>query len=522
MHWKDMTLREQVFQTIVAASRVIRKEESIEKFFEKYPVGGLYFTKGAVPDLAPVMESGTTGGASDYLLRCKAASRYPLIVCADGANIDGDGKHLPPSSALGATGDEELAYRAGRAVGMQMNYNHVDWVLGPCIDLAMFRANDTISPQMTDDPALNARLFGAYIRGVQDMGIAACAKHFPGLGTHHVNFHYGPGQNVLDMDTWHKTYGVTYRSAFENGVLTVMTSHLTLAAYDSGEEGKAPPICTYSEKLTVGLLKKELGFRGAVVTDALCMGGLASGDQVMDAVNAFKSGADFLLWAPMEAGERIVEMIEAGEIPMSRLEDALTRIWRVRQALGMTDSDRKEMPADKALVDDTFLEIQRRAIALERNSDGILPLRPDKTRKILLIANTPDEGGAEKLQPLCEMLRARGFEVDFRRYLLSCWEDQIKEMTEGYDLVMQLISVPFTVGVFPDCASTTWAFHLVPKEKRMVVNFSLPYFFDDYYPEDHTFVNANQTVQKDSLELLAKTLTGELPFEGKTPFKLFH
>ena len=158
MDWRKMTLREQVFQTIVAKAREIRKEGSVEAFFAKYPVGGLYYTKGSVPDLAPVMEAGTTGGAEDYVLACKRASRYPLIVCADGANIGKNGKKLPDPSALGATRDAALAYDTGRAIGMQMNYNHIDWVLGPCIDLAMNRVKDTTSGTMTDDPALNCEL----------------------------------------------------------------------------------------------------------------------------------------------------------------------------------------------------------------------------------------------------------------------------------------------------------------------------------------------------------------------------
>lgn len=517
------TLREKVFSIICTTARVIHKEGDIKRFFEKYPVGGLYFSKAeGARDLAPMMEGGAASdGKHDYrayLEECRKASGGKLLICADGANIDEDGKPGVPMMAVGATRDKDLAYRVGRSLGMQMNYNGIDLILGPCIDMSMNRVADTISGCMTDDPMLNGELFSAMVRGIQDEGVGATVKHFPGLCSHHVNFHFGPGQNVLSFNEWMGTYGYSYLACFEADAQCVMTSHLTFRAYSEEALPGRYPICTYSPKLTQELLKQKLGFKGFVVTDALCMGGLAGGSAVQDAVDAFRAGADFLLWPPMEAGEEIVRLIESGEIPMSRLDDAVARMDRFRTFLA--DKRKTPHPVDKKFVDDTFTEVRQRAIACIRNDAGLLPLSPEKTKKILVIGNAAKEAELEKLSHFCHYLNKEGFEAHYQSYLLTCWEDEIRKICEGYDLIIHLINAPFTVGPVDNCASTCWAFHLVEKEKRMIVNFSSPYFADDYFPEDHTVVTAHQNANEDSFAAVVDRLIGRKPFTGISPVKL--
>lgn len=437
MDTSKMTLREKVLQTIVTCTYYIKQEKSIEEFFRKYPVGGLYFAKSHVQDLAGIMESGTITDTS-LIDECRKASKTPLIVCADGANIGKNGVHLSSVQALAATRDWDLAYRVGRAIGMQMNYNHIDWVLGPCIDMALSPVAEVLSQVATDDPEINSAMYSAVVRGIQDEGVAATVKHFPGLGTHHVNFHFGPGQNVLSMDEWMKTYGRSYLACFAENALSVMTSHLTFRAFsDKGDDGKFP-IATYSSDLTVKLLKEKLGFKGAVVTDALIMGGMATGSQIEDSVQAFKSGADFLLWPPMETADRIVEEIEKGNIPMSRLDDALSRIEYVRKHIGLDDApERTYRPVDSDFVDQTFHTVTERGMTCLSNKDGVLPLSPATHKKVLVVGCAKNEKDMDKLRPIADELKKRGFDATFQEYLLICWQDQMEREVNGkYDLVL--------------------------------------------------------------------------------------
>ena len=519
MDFSKMTLREKVLQTFVTCSYFIKKEKSIEDFFRKYPVGGLYFAKSHAQDLAKEMEDGTITSAS-FIDKCRAASALPLLVCADGANIGKDGIGSIHPMALAAANDLELAYEVGRAHGMQMNYNKIDWILGPCIDMAFCHVSDLVSHVATDDAALNASMYAAWVRGIQDQGVMATVKHFPGLGTHHVNFHYGPGQNIMDMDTWMDTYGKSYLACFREDCMSVMTSHLTLRAWsERGDNGRLP-IATYSSDITVGLLKEKLGFRGAVVTDALMMGGMGAGNQAEEAAQAFASGADLLLWPPMETCDIIVEKLESGEIPMSRLEDALSRIAYVRSFLGYQGKERVYGEADADYVDDVFRRVAAKGVTLVANEESILPLSPEKHKKVLVVGCAEDESKMKQLHPIVDALRARGFEAEFQEYLLLAWQDQVNARQAEFDLALVVYNCPLTVSVNPHCASTSWSAHLLDKKKSMFLNFSSPHFADDYFPEARTFVNVHSTATSLGVDAALACLFGDKPFEGKSPVKL--
>lgn len=519
MNFEKMTLREKVLQTFVTCSYFIRREKSIEDFFRKYPVGGVYFSKGEVQDLAKEMEDGTITD-STFIDKCRAASDLPLLVCADGANIGNDGLKGVNPMALAATADFALAYEVGKAYGMQMNYNKIDWILGPCIDMAFCHVADLVSHVATDDAALNAGMYSAWVKGIQDQGVMATVKHFPGLGTHHVNFHYGPGQNIMDMETWMQTYGRSYLACFEQDCMSVMTSHLTLRAWsEKGDNGRYP-IATYSSDLTVGLLKEKLGFRGAVVTDALMMGGMGAGNQAEEAAQAFASGADLLLWPPMETCDIIVQKLENGEIPMSRLEDALSRIAYVRSFLKYEGKERKYGAVDSAYVDATFRKATQKGVTLVANEEGILPLSPERHKKILVVGCAENEDKMKQLLPIVDALRARGFDADFQEYLLLAWQDQVNALQDGYDLVMVVYNCPLTVSIHPNCASTSWSSHLLDKKKSMFLNFSSPHFADDYFPEARTFVNVHSSALSLGMNAALACLFGEAPFEGKSPVEL--
>lgn len=513
--FSSMTLREKVLQTFVTNLHMIKRVGSLEKFFRQYPVGGIYFSKGSVADLAGLMESGTITSA-DFIKECRCFSKYPLLVCADGANIE-NGLHVD-FRALSACFDEGLAYEAGKVLGIQMRYHDIDWILGPCIDLSLDRNADMFSGAVTDDAEYNARLYAQVTKGIQDQGIAATAKHFPGQGTYHVNFHYSMGQNIMDMKTWMDTVGMCYRRQFQQDCMSVMTSHMMLRAWAEEGDNGYPPIATYSTKITMDLLKKELGFKGAVVTDALIMGGMGCGDQVKEAVQAFKSGADLLLWPPMESLDIIVEQLESGEIPMERLEDALERIQRMR---GFIEEGKKNaVIPDAEYVDTTCRRMIGGGIELRRNHTDVIPLKAGETGKLLVIGNAPDERRMEPIRIFSKRLEKRGFDVSFQEYLLTCWQEEINEIIAPYEYVIIVLNHPFAVGCFERCASTTWAANLVAPEKKIIINFSSSYLSDDYYLNDSVVINANQSINEESIDEVLDRLTGEKAFTGRTPLKL--
>lgn len=508
MDYRNMTLREKVLRTFIVTIREIAVHGGPKTFFEKYPVGGMYYMKSGWKDVDNDLWPGTSG-LPEFLAKCRKYSRTPLLVCTDGLSMEGQTVKAS-LQALGGCRNEEYAYNYGKIVAMQLMENDVDWMLGPIVDM-MYRNSSLPFSAMSNNPELTAKIFSQVIRGMQDQGICATAKHFPGLGTCGINMHFAPGRNTLDFDEWMASYGYVYKQVIDAGVTTIMTSHVTLRSYQSESTNGFYPIATYSEKLTTDLLKKELGFEGAVVTDALIMGGMATGDLVAETVQAFKAGADLLLWPPVEAADRIVELIEAGEIPLERLEDALSRIERMRK---LREKGKDADKPDVNFANQAASEIIKDSICLLKNEIGLLPLN-DKYKKILILDATEGSTSSEILR---KELVKRGFEADVTRTAYDMtsnvvWQSEIDALQAKYDLIILNIKL--------DIASTwsqpfmlIWASHLIDKKKKLIINFGSPYFAQEYFPEDPTFIEGNAAPIPACIEALVDKITGKDTFRG--------
>lgn len=516
-----MNLREKVYQTFIMHYRDLKGISDYKEFFEKYPIGGLYFSKGPAPDLVEGVE-GEARTSQDFVHMCRQLSKYPMVVCADGANID-DGLNAPDPRSLAAADSESLCYDLGKAYGMQMNYNDVDWILGPCIDMSKARLNFTISAQAAEDEETTAKVFTNVVKGIQSQNVAATVKHFPGIGTDFVNMHATIGRNVMPFDKWMKTYGYTYKEMFKAGAMSVMTSHITLESYSKKADYGTAPIATYSKDLTLKLLKDELGFDGVVVTDALTMGGCATGDMVEQSVAAFASGADYLLWPPVEAGERIIEELENGNIPMSRLDDAIERIERFKKRLKITDSERPKCEVDAKWVDQKITEVTQKGLTLARNELNNIPL--DKNRKnVFLSVITPESRHArfdakmELAEDFKKKLENEGFNVTVQANLVQFDNGKIAEMREKYDYMIFLCNEPYTLER-NECFNAVWTTHMFPREKTIVINYQTPYMVDDYFPTEKTVIQVNNDFSELTNTLIVNALTGKTPLTGKFVYK---
>ncbi len=520
-----MTMREKILKTFVVTIREINTHGGAKEFFEKYPVGGAYY--GEAPALRD--ENGLEIGTQydfEKLNELKKYSKKKLLVCADGCCIRGQKVFASCQRSLGASLSEEDAYNWGRLIGMQMNDKGVDWVLGPSIDMAF----DPLMYLMaiSDDPKVIARLYSQTVRGIQDQGVCATVKHFPGLGTYFVNMHIAPGSNNLPFDKWMETYGFTYKEMFKENVMSVMTTHVSLKSYDNEFTDGFYPIATYSKKLTTDLLKGELGFKGAVVTDALIMGGMATGDLVKETVQAFKAGADLLLWPPVEAAEAIEKAIESGEIPMSRLEDALARIERMENFRNKALAEKSYDEPDAQWADNKKLEIIKNGMCLLRNDIGLLPINSEKYKTALIVDATEEdctvnEGDRISSNLLKAELEKRGIRAEVKRDIYDipsrvCWQSDVDKLQEKYDIVIFNVNANF-VAQWSEPHMHIWASHLFDKKKKIIINYGSPYFAPEYFPEDPTIIEMNTTPEEDVVKMLADGLFGDIEFKGKSILK---
>lgn len=193
-------------------------------------------------------------------------------------------------------------------------------------DLNINKRNPLVNVRgLTDDVNLAIKLLPQVIKGMQDNGLAACAKHFPGDGLDYRDQHIVTTNNTLSFDEWKKKSGKVFEEVIKSGVYSVMSGHITLPSYQKEifDNGMKLP-ATLSHELIENLLKKEMGFDGVVVTDALGMGGFNGWYKTMDIsqIESFKAGCDMMLW-PSE--NYVKNMTEATKTDIFRCRALTTR-----------------------------------------------------------------------------------------------------------------------------------------------------------------------------------------------------
>jgi len=238
------------------------------------------------------------------------------------------GSRFPGVAALGRADDVRLTEQIGAAVGRLVGQAGITLNFAPCADVMADRFNPVIGIRSFGaDPALVARHTAAFVTGHQSTGVAACAKHFPGHGDTDVDTHLSVAVIDSDLESIRSTALLPFVAAVEAGVASVMAGHLLVPAVDT-----LP--ASISRRWLTDILRLELGFSGAVVTDALEMAAIAATyGMVEGAVMAIEAGADLLCLGTDDATPDLLDAISAaliaavrtGRFPESRLVEAAGR-----------------------------------------------------------------------------------------------------------------------------------------------------------------------------------------------------
>jgi beta-glucosidase len=298
------------------------------------------------------------GSAAELRLRTEQLQRWaggPLLLCADveegvGQRFEGASWLVPPLS-LGRLHRSEperaeaLAERYGHCTGRQARLLGLNWVLGPVCDVNNNPANPVINVRAWgENPETAGSLAAAFVRGCQAEGVLACAKHFPGHGDTSSDSHLELPLLAHSRARLEAVELPPFRSAIAAGVASVMTAHLQLPALDSQHPA------TLSPAVLTQLLRRDLGFSGLVVTDALVMEAISAHHGAAEAaVLAFAAGADLILMpADAEAAiDGLLEALETGRISHARVAESLER--RSRALANCTPSP--EVPTSSPLDD---------------------------------------------------------------------------------------------------------------------------------------------------------------------------
>lgn len=524
---EKMTLEEKVGQLIVCryTGRFVNLDSEyvneLKTLVVEQKIGGLILFAGDVYETARLTNT----------LQEKA--KIPLLITSDlerglGNQIDG-ATLFPPVMSLGAADSEEMAYRMGKITALEARAIGIHMTYAPVVDVNINPDNPIINVRsFGEDPEQVGRLAGPFIKGCQENGLIATAKHFPGHGDTAEDSHTILPTIKGDRERLDKVEIHPFKIAVEAGVQAIMAAHLNLPALDPSPNVPS----SLSKPILTGLLRDELGFEGIIVTDAMGMGGVTTLYEPEEAaLMAIRAGIDMILLSPKpkEVIDALVQAVRIGEIPKERIEASVKRILEAKARLGLYK---------QKLVDLELLDIRiaprahlrqaeatfERSMTLVKNEDDVIPLSREN-QNIAVLALSSDPGGYFAGVTFVKEMKKRNSQV-FEFYAEATTGQDYLELAlkkaRGADiLVFALFSRVRAKKGSVDLEMSH--VHLIREAAKLskgvvVVSFGSPYFLR-HFPEVDAYICAYRFADEAQMAA-AKALFGEIDIQGKLPVSI--
>ena len=371
--------------------------------------------------------------------------------------------------------------------------------------------------------------------------VVTTIKHFPGDGVDYRDQHLMSSINSLSAEEWHKTYGRVYQELIDFGAPTVMCAHIRQPALarevnpDIKDEDILPG--SLSKELMQGVLRKQMGFNGLIVTDATQMVGFTcSMDRAKAVPTAIEHGADMFLFTINQKEDvgYMMDGLQNGLLSQERLDEAVTRILALKASIHL--HDKAPVPDDSALdclrCKEHIAIAERaadRSITLVKNKQPLLPLDPAKTPKIKLIQITnerlPESGWLPEIELFKQLLEKEGFTVSyFKDGKYPDVDFSLSDFKKETDLVIYFANMK--VGSNQTTIRITWDDFLGESSPKYVhdlpylfLSFSNPYHLVDV-PMVKTYINA-YTCNEYTVRAMVEKLMGRSDFKGTSPVDPF-
>ncbi|MGT2755573.1 glycoside hydrolase family 3 protein [Streptococcus ovuberis] len=557
----NMTLEEKIGQLFVNMGS-LRTEEYLTGVLDDYKIGAVRYAPGPATDI----------WEQNYILQTK--SKIPLLIAANtesgGNGAVTDGTKIGDEVKIAATNDPKYAYELGRIAGLEASAVGCNASFAPIMDLSRNWRNPIIANRTWGaDVDQVIELSKEYMRGIMQHGIIPFAKHFPGDGIDERDHHLSYASNPMNKSEWMETFGRIYGEMAEAGLPGIMAGHIHLPNVekemhpDRDLDEMLP--ASLNKTLLDELLRGELGYNGAIVTDASHMVAMTASMPRRELLpTAIEAGCDLFLFFndPDEDLQWMKEGYENGLLSDERLHDALRRTLGLKAKLGLhTFEGRREaimLPKEEALkliataeAAEIAAEVADKAITLVKaKEEGIFPVTPERYKRILLVEVDGYKGGFGALinsgkkrasDTLKEVLEARGHEV-------SIWENTeerikklpenerpaaiqnvyaskrpIAQITDHYDLIINLVDVNSGGTtqriIWPAAKGTPDQPFYVHEVPTIVVSVQHPFALADM-PQVGTYINAYDGLPS-TIEALVAKLAGESEFTGVSPVDAF-
>jgi beta-N-acetylhexosaminidase len=386
--FQNMTLDQKIGQLFMVAAWSDPKHASynpkvIQSLISNYHIGGLIFMQGS-PGRQAILNN-----------QYQATSKVPLMIGMDaewglGMRLDSTISY-PRQLTLGATNNEELIYAFGKEAAHQLTRLGVHVSFSPVVDINNNPKNPVISNRsFGEDKNLVTAYSLMYMKGLQDNGVLACAKHFPGHGDTDVDSHKDLPVIKHDVFRMDSVELYPYKVLLQQGLGSVMTAHLYIPSMDSTKNLAS----TLSKEIITNLLRKQMGFDGLVFTDAINMQGIAKFFKPGDAeVRALIAGNDVLLFSqnvPL-AVERIKAAIADGTLTVAEIEDRCLRILRAKEWQGLNNYQPVKVAGlyedlNNYQAQELRRKLVEQSITVLKNEDSMLPLQNLIGKKVAVVS----------------------------------------------------------------------------------------------------------------------------------------
>lgn len=529
----EMTLRQKIGQTGMPGPGTViagaRRCGGFDKYFIENPFVGLY-----VDHLREDHEGNEISSPEELaglLQETSDASAIPLLVTCDlelGARNKFPHLHrIPAMMSLGAAGSAELAYQRSYYYAKELKSCGINWAFGPVCDmLSNFFCVSGVRC-LSDRPDAAIALLPHIVKGFQDAGVAATAKHYPGSKGDYRDSHFCNSRNMMTKEEWDNSYRKIWKAAVEAGVESIMVSHSVFPAVDSSyARGKAGRPSTASKKV-IDILRKELGYQGVILTDAVSMKAIASVFDREDMyIECFNAGNDLILFCHDDYIDIMEKAVLDGRVSMERLDESVERILNLKEKVGLFDEKKGVQPLtaeENAAFDRVNYEISKKAITLINNECNMLPFDAKRVKKVTIINLSPYSPFLDELQVMVDAFEERGIQATLLECLKS--KDELQRLSETEDIIIYACflaqSRPQGMSFFsrPEDMNTLINGLSFGAEKSVVASFGAPSIYYNYFESANAYLNAYSS-DAGTMRAFVDGILGEFTFTGKSPVEL--
>ena len=489
----NMNLKDKIGQMIMVRVRSDYyssdnySKKQVDNWIKKHKVGGLITFDG----------NGNVHGMYNNHKYFQEISELPLLIASDlerGAGQQMKGATLFPSNmAVAATDDSYNAYLQGEITAKEAKALGIHMIFAPVLDVNNNPNNPIINLRAySDQPDIVADFGIQFIKGIQDQGLYACPKHFPGHGNTSIDSHSSLPIITSSISDLNNIELKPFKSAIKNNVKMIMMAHIAMPALDPS---KKP--ASHSYKITTDLLINDWNFKGLIITDGMEMKGITnqawSGEA---AIRAIEAGSDIIL-LPIDV-ERTIESIYnavlSGRIDEERINFSVSKILDSKRELNLFN-DQLNFESMSSIVGSrdhlmVAAQIASSSITLVKDDKNQIPIKPEKINKMAHLILTTDENGNETLKTIKSNINYTHGNVKniFVNYELSdILMDDLISRLDKFDqiIVSTLVKIRMNKG-----ESTVNSTHL--KLIKKMANNNLPFVVVSYgspYLNDYTFID---------------------------------